>query len=853
MRQFLCALAVGAIGIAPASAAPRAVRPAKKAAPAPVLQVTPAVLQLDGKRDERQLLVTAVYPDGRRLDVTRTATYLPPKETLSITGGRVNALRDGKFALRIRYAPAGSRTVETTVRVEARNSRAERQVSFLNDVIPALTLAGCNQGACHGGQFGRGGLRLSLLGYDPDADYTALLHEGGGRRVNRVSPERSLLLLKGTLALPHAGGMRLSPGSTALATLQRWVAEGAPGPREGEPSVVRVAVTPSDRLLKRAEVQQLQVTAHYSDGSTRDVTRLALYNSGNDGVASVSGEGLTRAVAPGAAAIVVRYQGQAAVARVAAPFARMDRYPDLPRTNFIDALVQREWQRLGLVPSVPATDAEFLRRASLDLTGTLPTPEQVETFLADCDAEHQAGPSSKAQGSGGAESTGERRSRKVLPNSSPGPSRARERLVDRLIASEEWTDYWALYFGDLLRNTKKTSGEKGLWALHNWIRASLRTGKPYNEMVRELVASRGSAVRHGAANFYNAAKTPEDLAETTSQVFLGVRMQCARCHNHPFERWTQADYYGLAAFFPGIKRKQSETDLLILHTAEGQVQHPRTAVGLAPTPLGSDPVRVAGEERPRALAVWLADPKNPFVARNIVNRVWARLMGRGLVEPVDDVRVSNPPTHPELLDALTRDFVQHNFDLRHLMRTIVSSRAYQVSSRPTPANERDDRFYTYYRARRLMAEPLLDAIGQATGRPEKFSGFPAGYRAISLPDPGLARVSLLDTFGRTARATTCECERSNSPNLTQTLFLVNSDYIQGRISDDNGVVATLVKAGKPDAEIIRRLYAGTLSRYPTPQELAAALGFLQEAEKKREGFEDLLWTLLNSQEFLLQH
>ncbi|MBM3457397.1 MAG: DUF1553 domain-containing protein [Armatimonadetes bacterium] len=710
-------------------------------------------------------------------------------------------------------------------------------VSFLNDVLPALTLAGCNQGACHGGQFGRGGLKLSLLGFDPESDYIAIAREGSGRRLSRTAPERSLLLTKPTLALPHGGGLRLPPGSGTRAILEQWVAQGAPGPVSGEATAARIEVSPTERLLGRGERLPLRVIAVYPDGRRRDVTRLARYTSVNDAVAAVEpgpgGAPLVRSGAPGDASITVLFQEHAAAARFLSPYPQGTRVPLPPEearegAGIVDRRLRREWRRMGLLPSPPCTDAEFLRRASLDLTGALPTAEEAERFLSEC--------------------AGETR-----------PGAARARLIDRLLERPEWADYWALYLGDLLRNTQRGSGEKGMWAFAEWLRTSLREGKPYHEMVRELVAGSGSTARNGAANFYNAAKTPEELAETTSQVFLGVRLQCAKCHNHPFERWTQADYYGLAAFFPGIRRKESGEERLILHGNGGEVRHPRTGAVVAPTPPRGAALTVPGEERPAALAAWLADPANPFVARNIVNRVWARIMGRGLIEPVDDIRVSNPPSHPELLDALCSDFAAHQFDLKRLMRTIATSHAYGLSSKPAAGNARDDRFYARYRARRLGAEPLLDALGTATGRPEKFAGLPASFRAISLPDPAMARSALLDLFGRPARATACECERSNAPTMTQTLYLINSTYVHDRIADPNGLVAKLMEAGKSDSDIIRRLYLGSLSRPPTLEEAATAARFVQEAGQegaptsRREGLEDVLWTLLNSQEFLLNH
>lgn len=782
------------------------------------LEVDPPTALLVGPLAEQQISVRLIRPGAGAVDVTKRVSLAGAYPAVQFQGGVISARKDGRYRLTLKLA-SGRSAITTGMTLDVRESESARPVSFAAEVVPALTRAGCNQGACHGGQFGRGGLKLSLLGYAPEADYAALVRDGGGRRVNRTRPEQSLLLLKATMAVPHAGGLRLPEGSLPRRILSRWLADGAPAPLASEPSLTRVSASPSAAQMARGDRRQTRLTAHYNDGRTADVTRLALIQSGGEGVANVDGGGLITAAGSGIAPIVARYQGKVAVVRVLVPFPR----PALPlrwqATNLVDEEIGRGWERLGLRPSEEATPAEFLRRVSLDLTGTLPTRAQLDQYLQDAATRPDAA----------------------------------DRLVDRLLQTEEWVDFWALYFGDLLRNTKKTSGEKGMWALHNWLRTSLRDGKPFNQMVGELIGGHGSTVQNAAANFYNAAATPEDLAETTSQVFLGIRLQCARCHNHPFERWTQNDYYGLAAFFPGVKRKQSPTEVLVLHTAEGKVDHPRTGSPVKPHTLDGPDLEPDAPARPAALAEWLASPSNPFVARTVVNRVWGRLMGRGLIEPVDDIRSSNPPSHPELLDRLTEEFIRAGFDLRALMRRIVTSRTYRLSSRPTQANEADDRYYSHALSRRLMAEQLLDAISAATGKAERFPGLPASYRAISLPDPSLAKVGLLDTFGRPTRATVCECERSNNPNLSQSLFLLNSGYMQNRIADDGGRIALGVRAGASADELVRDLYAATFTRYPSPDEMKRSLGFLGEAQNIREGLEDLLWTLLNSQEFLLQH
>lgn len=714
----------------------------------------------------------------------------------------------------------------------------------MNDVVPALTRAGCNQGACHGAAAGRGGLRLSLLGFDPEADYQALVRDAGGRRIARSEPGDSLLLRKPTLAVPHGGGLRLAPGSPGYSVVTRWLEMGAPGPVSGERAVVSVSASPRDRIMRRGEHLDLRVWAAFSDGSRRDVTRWARYSSSQPGVAGVTPEGSVTGAGPGEAVVMVRYQSLVTAATVSVPYTTQSATaPVSKRTpgSFIDLAIERRWQRLGLVPSGNCTDAEFIRRVYLDAIGTLPTPEEAHAFLTECAVERSH------------------------PHTLTPSYASRARLVDRVLDRPEWVDYWALYFGDLLRNNREVVGDNPMWAFRAWLRESLRQEKPLPQMLRELVAAPGSLRENPALSYYSTSKTPEELAETTSQVLLGVRLQCAKCHNHPFERWTQNDYYSFAAFFARVRMKGSENlgkfggDRLVLTASEGEVTHPKTGQALAPRPLAGtspwrrlQPVSPHGDERTTALAEWLAAADNPFVARNFVNRIWARLMGRGLVEPVDDFRASNPPTHPELLAELGRDFAAHGFRLKHLMKRILTSRAYQLSARPTRSNAADDRFYSRYYVRRLGAEQLQDALSAVTALPERFGGVPAGTRAIALPD-NLHGSYFLETFGRPARVAVCECERDSEPNLTQTLHLLNSSFLQERISADNGRIATMLRLGVTVSGIMDTLYWAGYARAPTPRERQVALGMIAEAPTPREGLEDLLWTLLNSREFLLNH
>lgn len=703
---------------------------------------------------------------------------------------------------------------------------APQPLSFVKDVVPVLTKAGCNSGACHGSFQGRGGLRFSLLGFDPQADYDALVREARGRRVFPAAPEQSLFLLKPTGRMAHGGGRKLDPASESYRILRDWLLQGMPGPKAEDPQVVRLEVVPPDTYLTPGQAVSLRVQAHWSDKSTQEATAWALYESTSDRVAEVDGQGRIKAHAPGRAAVMVRYQGQVAAITVTVPYAVTKE--EAPKgQNFVDDLIQAEWKKLGLKPAPLADDTEFVRRAYLDLIGTLPTPEEVRGFL-----------------------------------DSKDPAK-RDKLIDVLLDRSEYVDYWALKWGDLLRAHKRALGEKGIKSFNVWLKQALRENRPADRFVRELVLAQGNLYTSGPVAFYFVDQKPEDLAETTAQVFLGIRMQCAKCHHHPFEVWSQEDYYGLAAFFSRVERKDTKEDgryggaQSVRLKADGQVLHPGTGKAVTPRLLGS-PLAPLGKEAeakhdPREpLARWLTAKDNPYFARNIVNRYWGYLFGRGLVEPIDDLRATNPASHPALLEALTRDFVAHDFDIKHLLRTLCKTRTYQLASEVSPSRDVDGTFFTHRRPRRLPAEVLLDAINQACGAEESFANLPPGTRAIGLPDPGVDSY-FLNAFGRPKRTSTCECERGSKPDLSQVLHLANSMAIHYKVVDDRGRVGRLVAAGKKDAEIVDELYLATLSRLPSARERETVQRLLGTAPSRREGFEDLLWTLLNCAEFVFNH
>jgi Protein of unknown function (DUF1553)/Protein of unknown function (DUF1549) len=565
------------------------------------------------------------------------------------------------------------------------------------------------------------------------------------------------------------------------------------------------------------------VRATWSDGRSEDVTSTAQFDALNESVASVTPGGLITARARGEAHVMVRFLGQATVVQVTLPYTRIDHFPETPAVNFIDEKLIRKWRELGLTPSPLCSDEEFLRRLSLDAIGTLPTADEVRAFLAD-----------------------------------KAPDK-RAKAIERILGRPELVDFWALKWGDLLRINRDLLTDKGMWSFHNWVRACLRDNKPVDQMVRDIVTAEGSAFSDGPANFFLASQNPTDWSETTVQLFMGVRLQCARCHHHPFEKWSQDDYYGMAAFFARLGTKSSQefgvfgTERIVYLKPAGEVSHPLKGGVVKPHALDGpdtdDPF-----DRRRQLADWLTARDNPFFARNLVNRFWAYTMGRGLVEPIDDMRATNPASIPELLDALAADLISHKYDLKHLLRTIFSSHAYQRSARAAPGNEADaaNVYHTRCQRKRLSAEQLADALDFVTGTREKYVGLPLGTRAIQLPDTKV-RSFLMDVFGRPARQITCECERTMQPNIAQALHLLNSDFLNKKIEAPTGRLETLLKANTPPGALVEELYLTILSRPPTRAESDRAQGWLRGAPTVRDGAADLVWVLVNSREFLFNH
>lgn len=703
--------------------------------------------------------------------------------------------------------------------------RGAEPVDFDRDVQPILTRYGCNAGACHGKQRGQNGFQLSLLAFDSDFDHAALTKEGRSRRVDVTRPEWSLLIQKATGRLPHGGGVRLPPGGAEESTLLAWITAGAPRRVEGTPPLVRVTVQPEARQLKAGESFALSVTAHYADGATRDVTGLATYQSSEAPIAAVDDAGLVRTGGVvGEAVIVARFGGEFALSSVSVPRpteVAADYYAGLPRRNLIDELVWNGLERLKLTASEPAADHAFLRRAYIDVIGRIPTAEEARTFLDDAD--HQR----------------------------------RERLVDALLHSPEYAEHWANKWADLLRPNPYRVGIKATLNYDAWIRDAFRRNLPYDEFVRQLVTARGSTFREGQTTLFRDRREPDELATIVSQLFLGIRLECAKCHHHPFEAYGQEDFYSFAAYFAKVARKGtglsppiSGSEEFVYSGSRGSVKHPLTGEVLEPRPLfGTAPEVREGTDPREALAAWMTSRDNRYFAQTMANRVWADLMGRGLVEPVDDLRATNPALNAPLLEALAEDFAAHGYDLKHLIRRIVLSQVYALSSVPTEGNSLDTRAFARHYRQQLRAEVLHDSILQVTGASESFEGMPPGAQARELWTHRI-NSQFLDAFGRPDPNQDPPCERITEPTVVQTLHLMNSERLSRQIQSDAGRAAKLAASERTAAEIVEELYLSIYSRRPTDSELQIGVSLYEnEGTTRRQATEDLMWALMNTPEF----
>ncbi len=782
--------------------------------------VFPEQFDLAGMQAGRQLLVTLADSQGRLHDCTRTAHFTAqPAGIIKIsTQGFVRPTGMGHAVITIQAA-GQTRTVQVTVR----DYDTDRPLHFTNDVEPILTRHGCNAGGCHGKASGQNGFKLSLFGFDPAFDYNAIVKEARGRRVFPAAPDHSLLLAKPAGRAPHGGGKRLDLERDAYRTLRLWIVQGMPMGDSSAPSLVRLQVMPDVRVLDRHAQQQVTVLAFYRDGSTRDVTRQAQYQSNETSVAAVDEDGLVRTLdLAGQATVMARYQGQVATFRGIVPLGKaIDHYPAFPTVNYIDRLSLAKWKQLGLVPSELCTDGEFIRRLYLDVCGKLPKADEVRAFLRDTHPDKRA------------------------------------RLIDHCLEDRDYAAYFALRWGSILRNSSQAGAEQAAYAFHEWLRDMIAQNRPYDEFVRGIVAAAGEWQEAPAVNWYWQMRDDQlhQAVADTAQIFLGLRLQCAKCHHHPYERWSQNDYYGLAGFFARLGRKgfgEPPPYYSARSRTTGEI-NPVNGQPLEPKLLDGPVLKVPPEEDPRQKLVdWMARPDNPFFARALCNRMWGHFLGRGLVDPVDDMRATNPPSNPELLDALAKDFTAHHFDVKHLIRTICNSRTYQLSSTPNEYNQRDRQNYARAYGRRMIAEVFLDAVDEVCGTRTEFNRMSRRARAVDLPHEQFGSY-FLDVFDRPQRTSPCECARSNSASLQQVLHLANSDEMEDKIASDQGRIAGLVRHKVPIAQALDELYLAAYARYPSAAEKTESLQYLAHKKDVRRGLEDVLWVLLNSREFMFNH
>jgi hypothetical protein len=803
--------------------------PLPKPAEVQTLAAYPQTISLKGGDAAQQLIITAALPAGRLQDLSGDVQYAvaDPKIARVSTAGRVIPLANGETVITATY---GDKKVSIPLHTEAVG--VNLPINFGNQIVPIFTKLGCNSGGCHGKASGQNGFKLSLLGFEPQVDYDALVKEARGRRLFPMAPEQSLLLLKASGSIAHGGGKRMEIGSDEYNLVRRWIAAGIPFGKATDPVVTRITIYPEHRILTRQNKQQLAVYAHYSDGSVEDITRRTQYESNETEVAVVESTGLVRTLAlSGEAAIMARYQGHVAVFRATVPLGVKSPEYAFAEQTLVDKWTRKKWQELGLVPSGLCTDEQFIRRVSLDITGTLPTLAEVAAFVADKD-----------------------------------PAK-RTKLIDSLLDKPEYSYYFANKWADILHVKRKGQPAlaQGTFAFHEWIREAMVSDKPYDEFARDILTASGDENRDPPTVWYKELQNPEQFVDDTAQVFLGLRLACAQCHHHPYEKWSQDDYWGLAAFFGRIGRKNipipggfqnQQAQLLAIFTRpNGNVTNKRTNQAAIMKPLDGQPMQVeAGDDPRQKLVDWMVAGQNPFFARAAANRYWAHFFGRGLVDPLDDMRVTNPPSNPELLDALAADLVSHQYSLKHLIRTICGSRTYQLSAVPNEFNKHDKQAFARFYPKRMSAEVLYDAVAQVTDSPPAFGGLPqdkhAPRRAIMLPDESFQSY-FLDVFGRPQRLSACECERVSEANLAQALHLLNSDEIQNKLSRAGGRADALAKDPRPDADKVTELFLWAFAHKPDQAQLNAALAHIaKNGANKKLAYENILWALLNTKEFV---
>jgi hypothetical protein len=801
------------------------------------LKLYPTDIPLVGPRAIQQLSLVDEEAGRTTADFTAAAKFTSADVKIAVVDetGLVKPVADGETTI---TATANGKSASTKVHVS--KAKDPTAPNFRNEVMPILTRVGCNSGACHGALAGKGGLKLSLRGYDPEADHFVLTRQASARRVDRSEPAKSLFLLKPTRTLPHGGGTRIKTGSWQYQVLLDWIASGAGGVSPTDATVERIEVLPRTATLKPKDALRLIVLAHYSDGRVVDVSRLAKFLSSDAQVADVDEDGQVKVGGNGEAAVSAMFNNRVATATITSPFANVideKMFAASPRSNFIDDHVLRKLRELHLPPSAQCSDAGFIRRAYLDAAGILPTPEELAKFLADRSPDKRA------------------------------------KLVDALIERPEFVDYWAYKWCDTMLVSTRKLPQQAMWAFYRSIRQSVADNKPWDRFARDILLASGSTLQHGAGNFFVLHRDVSDLSESVSVTFMGMSVTCARCHNHPLEKWTQDQYWSMANLFSRVGMKNGERggEVIIYPAASGDALHPRKQIPMPPTPLDGKPMSLDDTGDRRAyFADWLTSPDNPYFAKALVNRVWKNFMGRGLVEAEDDIRETNPPTNAELLDALAKDFVAHKYDVKHLIRLVMNSAAYQRSSKPAKGNESDDRFYSKYIVRRLSGEVILDALSQVTGVPTPFTkvytgveggtadtaNYPEGTRALQLPDTQVAS-HFLDAFGRPDRVQTCSCERQQDSTVGQALMLNNGQVLNDKLRSAKGRLNKWLDEKVSDADLVKRVFVLGLCREPTASELSKMTALMRDAGStpaaKREAIEDLFWAVLTSREFVFNH
>jgi len=789
----------------------------------------PAQLTVRGSDDAPQLLIDGKLPNNRTVDLTSAVKYsVSDANILRVNAdGRVFPLANGRAEI---VATFGGLTTKIPAIVEAMET--PRLLNFNNQIEPILTKLSCNSGGCHGKIQGQNGFRLSLLGFDPELDYTTLLKESRGRRLFPAAPDTSLFLTKSSGQVPHGGGKKMDVGSEEYKILRRWIATGMPYGTATDPTIAKIVVYPNSRVLDRQARQQLAVHAHYSDGTIEDVTRRCQFETNETEVATVNESGLVQTLSmTGQAGVMVRFSGQVNVFRAIVPRPGVAPNFTFAANTVVDNFTSQKWRELGIVPSEICSDEQFIRRAYLDITGSLPAPAAVSAYVADVSVDK------------------------------------RDKLIDRLVETPEFSYYFANKWADVLRVKRRgqPSRATGTFAFHAWIRDAIATDMPYDKFAREIVCSSGDEVKSPTTVWYKEVATAENFVDDLSQVFLGQRMACANCHHHPYEKWSQDDYWGMAAFFgrvgkkaiatPGLNNNNQDRKQLIYVRSNGSVTNKRTNKTAPLKPLDAEAVVVDGNDDPREqLADWMTNPANPFFARTVANRYWAHFFGRGIVDPIDDMRVTNPPSNPELLNALAANFIENKFSLKSLVKTICKSRTYQLSAAPNEFNKSDKQSYARYYPKRLAAEVVFDAVCKVTDSPSQFPGLPndanSPQRAIMLPDESFSSY-FLDVFGRPQRISACECERVNEASLAMILHMLNSQEVQDKIARAGGRAEKLAKDPRSDDEKIAELFVWSVGKKPSAEQLALAKEHISKQPKdKKAAYENIIWALLNTKAFL---